>query len=403
MAAVSDIAAGMRVSTERLAAELAAPSPRAPDWSPLEWKVARVAAVMHGVSPLLAGSCQWQEAPEWRAFLQQQREQVRLRHQRIESLLDAIDAAAQREGIALTLLKGASLHRMGYCRAGERPMGDVDLLVAPAKLAGMARVLVPLGYRETAVSWRHRIYENDEHGAADSFGERADGPIKIEVHTRVAERLPWTEVDTTALLMNCEAGPGARTYASVAAALWHQLSHAAGNMSTCWLRLLQLHDIQRVASAMQPADWQLWLQQARAAGHLWWTYPPLALTARYFAHAVPSEVLLEAAAHCGGLLRGYARGKCVTDLSGSSLWVRAAPALPWAQSPREMAHYLLRRVFPVREETRFIREHAQSQSWNRQGNWYSSSNARRAMSWLFARPVRPQVLQSLQQMGVTVD
>jgi hypothetical protein len=31
------------------------------------------------------------------------------------------------------------------------------------------------------------------------------------------------------------------------------------------------------------------------------------------------------------------------------------------------------------------------------------SNARRALTWVFARPARPQILQSLQQVGVVAQ
>ena len=122
----------LRKTTETLAHELAQPSDSAPEWSDFEWQIARAAAAIHGVSPLLSGALRWQGPAEWRQFLVQQKAQTAARHARIEELLRLIDTSAGAEGVCAVALKGAELHAMGLYAPGERPMADVDLLVRAA-------------------------------------------------------------------------------------------------------------------------------------------------------------------------------------------------------------------------------------------------------------------------------
>jgi len=119
-----ELHATLRKITERLAAELALPSDTAPDWSELEWKLARGVAAIHGVSSLLASALEWDGPPGWKLFLAAQRVQVAARHQRIEALLSQLDSRSREESVALMALKGAALHSLGLYRAGERPMAD---------------------------------------------------------------------------------------------------------------------------------------------------------------------------------------------------------------------------------------------------------------------------------------
>src|SRR4249919_1232244 len=107
------VAAALRTTTERLARELASPTHEAPLWSEFEWRIARAATAMHGVSSLLDTELRWQGPQGWRRFLREQRQQTVGRHLQIESLLADIDAHARREGVALVALKGAALHAAG--------------------------------------------------------------------------------------------------------------------------------------------------------------------------------------------------------------------------------------------------------------------------------------------------
>src|SRR5688572_23487651 len=119
-----EVAAALRTTTEALARELAHPSREAPAWSDFEWRIAEVASALHGVSALLARRLQWKGPPRWQRFLEEQRHQTQVRHERIVALLTQFDALARREGVAMTALKGVALHALGLYRAGERPMAD---------------------------------------------------------------------------------------------------------------------------------------------------------------------------------------------------------------------------------------------------------------------------------------
>ena len=49
----------LRETTEFLAHELSRPHAAAPDWSEVEWRIARAAVTIHGVSGLMAGRTRW--------------------------------------------------------------------------------------------------------------------------------------------------------------------------------------------------------------------------------------------------------------------------------------------------------------------------------------------------------
>ncbi len=390
------IATALRETTEILAQELACPTARVPDWNPFEWRMARAAAVIHGVSPLLSTRLRWSGPDGWGQFLHQQQLEVAQRHQRIEQHLQHIDSAARQAGIAVLALKGAALHRLGYCQVGERPMGDIDLLVRQQDLATATQLVLRLGYRETGTSWRHKIFEPVEPAWPVKFGEQANLPIKIEVHTKVAERLPWNETDITARLHAGATGVGLNVYSTIDAVLLHQLLHAAGNMSSRWLRMLQLHDIATVARRMTSADWDRLLINDSAIQQLWWAYPPLKLTARYFPGVVPVGVLSTLAKHCPWLLRTRADRYRLSDVSSSSLWVSAVPAAAWAASVPELCCYLWRRLRPIPEEMEAISNFTRTQSWAVEGAWYYTSQWQRVLRWVFSRPARPQILQAVR-------
>jgi hypothetical protein len=319
-----------------------------------------------------------------------------LRHARIEAQLQQIDAAARSDGIAVMALKGSALHRLGFCVPGERPMADIDLLVEPQAATAASQRVCALGFRETLVSWRHRCFEQEGPALPLALGENADAPIKIEVHVAIAERLPLSEVDITRELQFHGAPSGLHVYGSIESTMLHQLLHAAGNMSVRWLRLLQLHDIAVIARRMNDGDWTRLLACAGPIRQLWWAYPPLKLTARYFPDAVPAEILAALAKPCPWMLRRRADQYSLADVSCSSLWAAAAPAAAWAPSLNELCRYLWRRVRPTREELESVNNFARAQTWATQDSWYAASQWRRVLRWLTSRPPRPQILLAVR-------
>ncbi len=388
----------LRRITERLACELAQPSLNAPDWSPTEWQLARAVAVIHCVSPLLARSLRWDGPAHWREFLAGQRAHVAARHGRIQQLLDGIDCRARGQGIALLGLKGAALHSMGLYRAGERPMADVDLLVRPPDAIRTRQVLQSLGFDLSFANWRHEVFVPPDRYLHQGMGEHRDNYLKVELHTRIAEKLPLRIADVTDLVSPRTPHPGLNLYPSNAALMIHLLIHAARSMITRDLRLLQLHDIALVSSRMARSDWDELLAHggAKEPNRAWWALPPLQLTARYFPDAVPPDVVAALADRTAWVLQRIAGNRRVSDVSMSYPWIEAFPGIAWSRSIAELVEYIRGRIWPdaeslrqrnIRVETDFVASRTQ---------WCQLSQRQRMLRWLTSRPLRAETLHAVR-------
>jgi Uncharacterised nucleotidyltransferase len=379
----------LRKITETLAEELACPTRRAPDWSDFEWKIARAVAAMHGVSPLLSKNLPWQGPAGWMTFLEEQRVHTSARHGRMAVLLQRIDERGRAQGIAAVALKGAALHAIGLYAIGERPMADIDLLVRPADAQRMARLLESLGFHETGTSWRERLFTPIVEHAADDLGEHTDNDVKIELHERICEKLPWRITDVTDCVFPAEARPGLNAYPSTASLMIHLLLHAAGAMAFQSLRLLHLHDLAQLSSRMTEADWDQVLAQRRRGAGLWWAFPPLVLASRYFSSHIPNRVLAALADECPFVLRAVSGRRALYEVSFSYPCVDAFPGIEWVQSIRELLEYTASRVRPSGGQIA-VREHsAKSDAWASQSQWARLSQGRRIVRWVMSRPSRP--------------
>lgn len=390
--------------TEVLAHELGSPTAAAPEWSETEWAVARAVAAIHGVSPLLAEALRWQGPAGWRQFLVEQKTHTAKRFLRIQELLELIDGHARRDGLALVPLKGAALHASGIYVPGERPMADLDLLVEEAQLAPAVRRLTELGFRETSRTWKHRVFELDADHAPAALGEHASNGIKIELHHRVREILPLRAVDLSQVVWPEPPRPGLNSYPSKAALLMHLLLHAAGAMVGRGLRLLQLHDIARLSEGMNDEDWEEVLRLAARTdeGSLWWAFPPLTLTRRYYS-CVPDRVMARAASDCPWMLRRVYRSRTLAGTSVSHLWITAFPGIEWARSPRGMFQYAAARVAPGAETVQLRSVFAAKQPLVSGGTWAQLSQRQRMLRWIMSPQARHETLQpvraALRDMG----
>jgi hypothetical protein len=401
------LAAALRRTTERLACELADPTDSEPAWTDIEWAVARSAAAMQGISTLLSNNLVWAGPPAWSAFLAEQREQSLLRHERIGALLARIDAAMRERGVVCVALKGSALRALDLYRPGERPMGDVDLLVASADLESAAAAMADTDYVEAYALQRHRVYEPRHKIAPRGFGEHVDNPLKIEIHTAVAELLPVRSVDITEVLKRGGAPPGLNNYPDLGALLLHLLLHAAGNMRAHALRQIQLHDIALVASLLYENDWQTLLGRPRDREKRWWLFPPLALVARYYPKCVPPEAVRAARAACPRVLRLAAVRQSLTDVSWSDLRIHALPGLAWSRSPLDAFRFLASRVAPSRRSLAQLEAARHDQPHLDRVPWYGVSHGSRIVRWLFSRPPRVQTIVAVRaalesvEVGVT--
>jgi hypothetical protein len=389
---------GLSAATERFAAELVEPQIDAPAWTDFEWQMARAAAVLHGITPLLATTLQWSGPASWQTFVQEQRHQTLLRHRRIAAVLDKIDDRATDQGLAIVALKGAALHALGVYSAGERPMADIDLLVRPADAQRAAEMLAAVGYVQTAAVWKHQVFEPAQCAAPTSalpVGEHQDYPVKVELHTRIAERMPLRETDITELVFPLDPKPGLNAYPSTNALLLHLLLHAAGNMCGRGLRLMHLHDIARLATKMTPGEWQLLLDAASAPEAPWWALPPLELLERYQPGLVPGHVLTALRAACPWALRRLCRRASLSQMSYASLALSAFPALQWCSSLSDCMHYVRQRLVPGPEQ-RASRRVTAAEQWAVQHSWSHHSQGRRVLQWLVARPPRQAPMYIVQ-------
>jgi len=381
---------GLRRTTEALAAELVQPGSATPKWSDLEWRLAAAAAAAHGVSPLLSKSSRWQN-PEWRQFLESQREHVELRHRRIASLLERIDTCARAAGLAIVALKGSALHAMGIYVPGERPMADIDLLVRENDAAPTIKLLQELGYVESFVAWKHRVFKPATGQPSVGLGEHRDTPVNIELHARIQERLPVSAVDITGRIYPREPTPGLNPYPSNGAVMNHLLLHAAGNICGRSLRLLHLNDIALLATRMSAGDWNV-LWDEHAADAPWWALPPLRLVARYYPNAVPDTVLTRLERDCPPLLRAISRRQTLTQVSCSDLWLHALAGIEWSRSLREVGHYVRNRVRPPQEAVRERADMVRTQLWLQGQGWVRQNQGRRILTLLTRRMPRMDTL-----------
>lgn len=387
----------LRVTTERLAAELAAPGAEAPDWTPFEWRAAMAVAAMHGISALLAGRLRWHGPASWTSFLAEQKEQGLLRQQRTQQLLAGIDAAARQAQIPLLALKGSALLDLALYSPGERPMSDIDLLSREQDLAASGRLIQALGYEEGMTMWKHIEYQPIGTAKDRAFGEHIGNPIKIELHGRIMERLPLRNVAITAQVFPPSAHPGLNPYPSLAALMRHLLLHAAGNMCFQSMRLIHLHDIAALAGRLQTSDWDELMQPGEDGQKPWWILPPLALVDRYFAGRIPAQLLSHAALRCPPLLRWVSKRHRIVDISLSKLSIPMLPGVAWSRSTTEAFAWALNRLYPGRQTVAAYKKAALGEHIPTVTGWAQLSRWQKGLRILTRSSPRPQTMYSVQR------
>jgi hypothetical protein len=382
----------LRTTTERLAGELVAPARTAPDWSELEWCIARAASAIHGLSGLLSGRLVWEGPADWQDFLTQQRNHMVRRQARLEHLLRVVDQGMRERGIAGIALKGTALHAAGLYSPGERPMADLDVLVRPADFERCTALLETLGFLERYRFWKNRVFSPRDEPPPVRLGEHFNNAIRVELHDRICEILPLRLTDISRFIQPAEAAPGLGPYPSTAALMSHLLLHAAGGIVPREVRLIQLHDIARLAARMSDQDWIEVLRLSDRPRGPWWMLPPLALTVRYCGPVVPEGVIAAAAACCPAILRTTSRRQRLSDVSLSRVWVDALPGIAWAQTVREALAYTVGRIAPTAARKSDLKLAAALQPNLTGGGWYHLSQTRRILRWLTSRQTRSQTM-----------
>jgi hypothetical protein len=395
--ALTEISAALRKTTEVLAKELVVPTDEPPPWTDFEWRIARAVAAMQGISVLLEARLRWQGPARWRQFLDEQRHHSLLRYVEITRVLELIASLACRDGIALVALKGAALYQQGVYAAGERPMGDIDLLVCNNDAKALAQLLETCGYEAAFATRRHEVFQPRLRKIPSSkSGEHIDNPIKIEVHTKIAEHLPISTVDITQFLLTNAQGPGVNAYPSSASLLLHLLLHAAGNMRARALRLIQLHDIALLAARMDHGDWEQLFASRPNGEPLWWVWAPLCLTARYYPAAIKLALFERQSTESPWLLRNRAHRQRLSDVSWSNIRIAAFPGLEWSRTPREALAFMKSRAWPSRAARLELNTNAAQIPGFSSVPWYGISHAARILRWIFTRPPRVQTMLAVR-------
>jgi hypothetical protein len=403
MPSFSIIARSLRDTTERLAREVVDPLDSPPNWSEFEWAVARAAAATQGLTALLANRLRWPGPPQWQSFMTEQREQSLLRHARIRELIRQIENAFRDAGIGGIALKGAVLRELDLYLPGERPMGDVDLLVRPDDLSTVAGALKCIDYTLAFTTQRHAVFEPRQKSICDNFAEHIDHPLKIEVHTAVAERLPESEVEITSVLWDQPESNGLVAYPGLRELMLHLLLHCAGNMRAHALRQIQCHDIALLGRQFNDNDWRGVVMEPGTRTNRWWVYPPLAITERYYKGCVPSDVLWDSRKACPRALRRAIDRKSLTDVSWSNLRICAFPGISWARTPVEALRYIRSRALPSRKRLDELSRGVQRKPGLLDIPWYGMSHAKRILRWLVMRPPRVQTMLSVQSALANVS
>jgi hypothetical protein len=389
------IAATLRVTTERLTREISAPRDRAPEWTEFEWAVARAVSAMHGIPSLLVRHLRWRGPPQWEEFLREQRAHILASHERIKHLLGQLSEAAERANLPMVALKGSALRELQLHGPGDRPQGDIDVLVRPEDMRRAARVIESLGYRAGFGNPRHDVFLPTEPFSPHPFAEHVQNPLRIELHPRVFELLPVETVDITSHIWPASVRAGINPYASLPALLRHVALHTSGNMRANAMRFIQLYDCALLARRMEPHDWTQ-LMGSDPPRDSWWLYPALIMAERYVPRSIPGAILAQFAAWCPRRLRDRFQRCEVSDVSWSNIRIPALPGIEWARTMSDGWRFARSRFAPSREALAELQDGVVNQPSLAGSTWYRSSQWQRILRWTFGRPPRVQTLNSVR-------
>jgi hypothetical protein len=388
------IAAALRATTESLAREIAEPQHTPPDWGDFEWVVARAACAMQGIAGVLASRLRWTGPGHWQSFLTGQRDEVTATQAQVRRVLARLDATACAVSVPFIALKGSALLALGLHPAGERPMGDIDVLVEPAQLVAMSQAILASGYETGFDMRRHRVFFPKSRANPQAYGDHRDNPLRVELHTHISEPLPYNAVPITDSLWPRAPRPGLNAYASLAALMRHNLLHAAGNMRAHALRYIQLYDIAALARRMRSSDWRE-LSAGPTGQPAWWMFPPLELSDRYLPGNIPTAELAHAEASCPPLLRWKSRQANLYEVSWSNLRVAAFPGVEWSRTPLEALRFARSRLLPSAVALDELAAGVEAAPAMRQTPWYELPHGQRIVRWLFSHPPRVQTLSAV--------
>lgn len=208
----------------------------------------------------------------------------------LEQLLHQTIAILAEQGIEVVLLKGAGLAYTAYSSFGDRPMGDLDLLVRPQHAQRAWSLLQTRGW----------IPDEGEVGAERYIGHqhlprlfRESGTFRLEIHAALLpEEHPFRfSTDTFwERAQRVTANGRAFTVPCPIHQLWHVCVHFAWSHAMRWGSWRTLRDITAIGQS-GGIDWTEFVtfaRETRSASCCFWT---LRLARRLTGAAVPDDVL----------------------------------------------------------------------------------------------------------------
>lgn len=240
-------------------------APLAPQLDAGDWQRVSAMAAQHRIQPFLHARLLREELPvpasireQWRAA--HRASGIRALAQR-KALLDG-SALLQAAGIRAVALKGAWAAWHAYPAPAERPMRDLDLLVAEDEALAAFALLLEHGYRQEEASPRTpaQSLAHDKHLPP----LLACSGVRLELHMRLWERSeaigwPMPEDETAAMLARAEAsGDDPICYLNAEDRLAHCIIHGAysNRLNGGPLTLLDIAGLVRLGGIDWPRFWQ---------------------------------------------------------------------------------------------------------------------------------------------------
>lgn len=264
-------------------------------------------------------------------------------------LIDALRAA----GVEAVPFKGALLAPLVYADPALRPLADLDVLIPERDVAKGLAVLERLGYTYYSRSAEDFVYLR---GTRRSNVWHPENVQPVELHFRIREEYAGLAYDLTdAVWSSAEKHPYWRGSEALAPSRPVLLHHLCAHMTSDLLiqrgKLMEIGDLQIVASRMTQEDWNSFLSAAPSHG-VRFVYPALAVTDRYAPGAVPKAVLSALATHLAPALREWCTRVTLAEASESNPRSRSGIGLGMARmltgSRAERARMWLRSLFPRR-------------------------------------------------------
>jgi hypothetical protein len=147
---------------------------------------------------------------------------------------------------------------------------------------------------------------------------------------------------------------------------------------------------------MPGPDWDEVMESNAEGRTLWWAFPPLQLSSRYYPFAIPARVLSVLRDDCPYWLERVSPGKMLYDVSHSYLWVDAFPGIEWSRTFREVLGYVATRVRPGAEQVASRERAAETEARAQQCQWVHLSQSRRVLRWITSRPTRPATMHAVR-------